>query len=71
MLLVLITQGIFVWLISGSKQDLNNYFNNKLIPVMEKINAPLPKGEIFTLHNVNAYQGTDTLHNVNAYQGTE
>jgi hypothetical protein len=43
-----------------SEQDLNNYFNNKLKPVMEKINAPLPKGEIFTVHNVNAFQGIDT-----------
>jgi hypothetical protein len=43
-----------------SEQDLNNYFNDKLKPVMEKINAPPPKGEIFTLHNLNAYQGTDT-----------
>jgi hypothetical protein len=43
-----------------SEQDLNNYFSNKLKPVMEKINAPLPKGEIFQIHNVNAYQGVDT-----------
>jgi hypothetical protein len=43
-----------------SEQDLNNYFNNKLKPVMEKINAPLPKGEIFQIHNMNAYQGVDT-----------
>ena len=43
-----------------SEQDLNSYVNSRLKPVMEKINAPPPKGEIFTLHNVNAYQGTDT-----------
>jgi hypothetical protein len=42
-----------------SEQDLNNYFNSKLKPVMEKINAPLPKGEIYTVHNVNAFQGID------------
>jgi hypothetical protein len=27
--------------------------------LMEKINAPLPKGEIFSIHNVNAYSGVD------------
>jgi hypothetical protein len=27
---------------------------------VERLNAPIPKAEIFTLHNVNAYQGTDT-----------
>jgi hypothetical protein len=43
-----------------SEQDLNNYVNSTLKPVMEKINAPMPKGEIFPIHNVNAYQGVDT-----------
>jgi hypothetical protein len=43
-----------------SEQDFNNFFSSRLKPVMEKINAPLPKAEIFTIHNVNAYQGTDT-----------
>ena len=43
-----------------SEQDLNSYVNSRLKPVMEKINAPLPKGEIFSIHNVNAYHGTDT-----------
>jgi hypothetical protein len=42
-----------------SEQDLNSYFNNKLKPAMEKINAPLPKGEIFSIHTVNAYTDVD------------
>jgi hypothetical protein len=43
-----------------SEQDLNNYINSALKPVMERINAPMPKGEIFPIHNVNACQGVDT-----------
>ncbi|CAN5170924.1 hypothetical protein BH18THE2_BH18THE2_36170 [soil metagenome] len=43
-----------------SEQDFNNFFNSRLKPVMERLNIPIPKGELFTLHNVNAYQGTDT-----------
>lgn len=43
-----------------SEQDLNNYFSSTLKPAFEKINAPMPKGEIFQIHNVNAYQGIDT-----------
>ncbi|MFZ0697947.1 MAG: hypothetical protein WAM88_12495 [Nitrososphaeraceae archaeon] len=35
-----------------SEQDLNSYINNKLNPAMEKINAPLPKEKIFSIHNV-------------------
>jgi hypothetical protein len=42
-----------------SEDDLNNYFNNKLKPAMERINAPMPKGEITPIHNVNAYRGID------------
>jgi hypothetical protein len=43
-----------------SEQDLNNYFSSILKPAFEKINAPMPKGEIFQIHNVNAYLGIDT-----------
>jgi hypothetical protein len=42
-----------------SEQDLNNYINS-LKPLMERINAPTPKGEIIPIHNVNAFQGVDT-----------
>jgi hypothetical protein len=43
-----------------SEQDLNNYFNSRLKPVMEKINAPNAKGGNIYASYVNAYQGTDT-----------
>jgi heme-degrading monooxygenase HmoA len=43
-----------------SEQDFNNFFNSRLKPVMERLNIPIPKREIFPVHNVNAYQGTDT-----------
>jgi hypothetical protein len=43
-----------------SEQDLNNFISSRLKPAMEKINAPMPKGEIFPIHNVNAFQGIDT-----------
>jgi hypothetical protein len=43
-----------------SEQDLNNYINSRIKPVMERINAPMPKGEIIPIHNVNAFQGVDT-----------
>jgi hypothetical protein len=42
-----------------SEQDFNNFFSSRLKPVMEKINAPMPKMEIFTIHNVNAYAAID------------
>ena len=38
-----------------SEQDLNNYFNNILKPAAEKVNAPMPKGDIILIHNVNAW----------------
>jgi hypothetical protein len=43
-----------------SEQDLNNFINSRIKPVMERINAPMPKGEIVSIHNVNAFQGVDT-----------
>jgi hypothetical protein len=43
-----------------SEQDLNNFINSRIKPVMERINAPMPKGEIIPIHNVNAFQGVDT-----------
>src|SRR5919106_1441846 len=43
-----------------SDQDFNNFFNSRLKRVMERLNAPMPKTEMFTIHNVNAYQGTDS-----------
>jgi hypothetical protein len=43
-----------------SEQDFNNFVNNRLKPALEKINASMPKGEIVSIYNVNAYQGLDT-----------
>jgi hypothetical protein len=37
-----------------SEEHLNNYVSSKLLPVMKKINMPMPEGEIFQIHNVNA-----------------
>jgi hypothetical protein len=42
-----------------SEQDLNSYVNSRLKPVMERLNIPMPKGEIYPVHNVNAYAGVD------------
>jgi|InoplaM2SAM_1038578.scaffolds.fasta_scaffold07293_1 hypothetical protein len=43
-----------------SEHGLNNYFNNRLKPVMERINAPMPNGEIIPNNNVNAHADIDT-----------
>ena len=43
-----------------SEQDFNNFFNSRLKPVMEKINLPIPKGELIPIHNVNAFQGIES-----------
>ena len=42
-----------------SEQDLNNYINS-IKHLMERINAPMPKGEIIPIHNLNAFQGVNT-----------
>jgi hypothetical protein len=43
-----------------SEQDFNNFASTRLKAGFEKINAPMPKGEIYQLHNVNAFQGIDS-----------
>jgi hypothetical protein len=43
-----------------SEQDFNNFINNKIKPAYDKINAPVPKGEIIPLHNANAFQGIES-----------
>jgi hypothetical protein len=43
-----------------SEQDLNNYILSITGFSLLLINAPMPKGEIIPIHNVNAYQGVDT-----------
>jgi hypothetical protein len=43
-----------------SEQDFNNFATTRLKAGFEKINAPMPKGEIYQVHNVNAFQGIDS-----------
>jgi hypothetical protein len=43
-----------------SEQDFTNYFNSKLKAGFEKINAPMPKGEFYEVHNINAHQGINS-----------
>ena len=42
-----------------SKEDLNRFLNERLIPVMQQSKLTLPKTEIFEIHNVNAYSGLE------------
>lgn len=43
-----------------SEQDFNNFVSSRLKPAMEKINLPMPKGELIPIHNVNAFQGIES-----------
>lgn len=44
-----------------SEQDFRNFVTNRIKPVMDKINASMPTGEIIIpVHNANAYQGMDS-----------
>ncbi len=43
-----------------SEQDFNNFVTNTIKPVMDKFNAPMPKGEIIPIHNANAFQGIES-----------
>jgi hypothetical protein len=36
-------------------QDLNNFSNNVLKPAAEKIDAPIPKGDICPIHSVSTW----------------
>src|ERR1044071_2780469 len=44
-----------------SEEDFNNFVSSKLKPVLEKINAPMPKGQIVQIYNANAFQGIDSF----------
>ena len=46
-----------------SEEDFNNFVTNRLKPVMDKINLPMPKGELIPIHNLNAFQGIDSFKN--------
>lgn len=50
-------QVVDIW---ESEQDFTNYFNSKLKAAFEKINAPMPKGQFYQVHNLNADQGIDS-----------
>ncbi len=43
-----------------TEQDFNNFFSSRLKPAMDKINLPVPKGELYPIHNVNAFQGIES-----------
>jgi hypothetical protein len=43
-----------------SEQDFNNFVNTRLKAGFDKINAPMPNGELYQVHNVNAFQGIDS-----------
>lgn len=43
-----------------TEQDFNNFFSSRLKPAMEKISLPVPKGELYPIHNVNAFEGIDS-----------
>lgn len=44
-----------------SEQDFNNFLNSRLKPAMEKINLPVPKGELYPIHNANAFHGIESF----------
>jgi hypothetical protein len=42
-----------------SEEHLNNFINYRLLPVMQKINMPMPEGEIFQINDVSAFPTID------------
>jgi hypothetical protein len=42
-----------------SKEHLNNFINNRLLPAMKKINMPILDGEIFQINDVSAFPAID------------
>ena len=43
-----------------SEQDFTNFINSRLKAGFDKINAPMPKGELYQVHNINAHHGIDS-----------
>ena len=43
-----------------SEQDFNNFIDNRIKPIMDKMNAPIPKAEIIQIHKADAFQGIDS-----------
>jgi hypothetical protein len=42
-----------------SEQHFNNFFDNKLKPALDKINAPVPIGGVYPIYNINFFQGLE------------
>jgi len=42
-----------------SKEELNKFINERLMPVMQQAKVPPPQMEVFQIHNVNAFAGID------------
>ena len=42
-----------------SEEQFNNFIKTRITPVMEKINAPNLKVEVYPIHNVNAFPGIE------------
>jgi hypothetical protein len=43
-----------------SEQDFTNFINSRLKAGFDKIHAPMPKGELYQVHNINAHQAIDS-----------
>jgi hypothetical protein len=39
-----------------SEEHLNKFVTSRLLPVMKKINMPMPEGEIFQINDVSAFR---------------
>jgi hypothetical protein len=42
-----------------SEEHLNKFVTDRLLPVMKKINMPMPDGGNYQIYNVNAFPGID------------
>jgi hypothetical protein len=42
-----------------SEEQFTNFIRTRITPVMEKINAPKLKVEVYRIHNVNAFPGIE------------
>jgi hypothetical protein len=38
-----------------SQEHLNNFINNRLLPVMKKNNMPMPEAEIFQINDISTF----------------
>ena len=43
-----------------SEEDFNNFLDTKLKPTLEKINATMPTGGVYPIHNINLFQGLES-----------